>query len=121
MQNAVGGLLERKDAVETMQRLAHAVAGNPTAVEGLKRAILDHMIEKITSMTEAGTTGVDALKPGMTQAYIRKNRAALKAAGLNDQQLGALDQVTADIKRQQRFYATKAQASRIRRKTCSNI
>jgi hypothetical protein len=108
VQKTIGGLFERKDAVDTISRLARTVSGNPVAAEGLKRAVLDHVIEKVTSMTEAGTTGVKALKPGMTQAYIRNNRAALKAAGLSDQQLGALDSIGADIERQQRFYATKA-------------
>jgi hypothetical protein len=108
VQKTISGLFERKDAVDTISRLARTVSGNPVAAEGLKRAVLDHVIEKVTSMTEAGTTGVKALKPGMTQAYIRNNRAALKAAGLSDQQLGALDSIGADIERQQRFYATKA-------------
>ena len=51
---------------------------------------------------------VDALKPGRAQAFIRAKREAMKAAGFSDQQLAALDGIAADIKRQQRFYATKA-------------
>ena len=116
VQNTVGGLLKRKDAVETLQWLAREVAGNPQAQDGLKRAILDHTIEKITSMTEAGTTGVDALKPGRAQAFIRAKREALRAAGFSDQQLAALDGIATDIKRQQRFYATRRRASRTRRR-----
>lgn len=108
VQKTIGGLFERKDAVDTIGRLARTVASNPNAAEGLKRAVLDHVIEKVTSMAEAGTTGVKALKPGTTQTYIRNNRAALKAAGLSDSQLGTLDRIGADIERQQRFYATKA-------------
>jgi hypothetical protein len=50
---------------------------------------------------------VDALKPGRAQAFIRAKREAMKAAGFSDQQLAALDGIAADIKRQQRFYATK--------------
>ena len=107
VQKTIGGVFERKDAVATMSRLAQAVSGNPVAAEGLKRAVLDHVIEKVTSTTEAGTTGVQALKPGMTQSYLTKNRAVLKAAGFSDEQLANFDTIAADIQRQQRFAATK--------------
>jgi hypothetical protein len=107
VQKTIGGMFERKDAVATMGRLAHAVSGNPVAADGLKRAVLDHVIEKVTSTAEAGTTGVNALKPGMTQSYLTKNRAVLKAAGFDDAQLANFDKIVADIQRQQRFGATK--------------
>jgi hypothetical protein len=107
VQKTIGGMFERKDAVATMSRLAHAVSGNPVAADGLKRAVLDHVIEKVTSTAEAGTTGVNALKPGMTQSYLTKNRAVLKAAGFDDAQLANFDKIVADIQRQQRFGATK--------------
>jgi hypothetical protein len=107
VQKTIGGMFERKDAVATMTRLANAVSSNPAAADGLKRAILDHVIEKVTSTAEAGTTGVQALKPGMTQSYLTKNRAVLKAAGFNDEQLANFDRIVADIQRQQRFAATK--------------
>ena len=107
VQKTIGGMFERKDAVATIDRLAKTVASNPVAADGLKRAVLDHVIEKVTSTAEAGTTGVQALKPGMTQSYLTKNRAVLKAAGFNDEQLANFDKIVADIQRQQRFAATK--------------
>jgi hypothetical protein len=78
------------------------------AADGLKRAVLDEMTEKITSMVEAGATRTDALSPGRAQEFIRAKREVMRAAGFSDEQLGALDGIAADIKRQQRFYATKA-------------
>ena len=108
VQGIVGNLVGRKDGIEAMQRLANEVKGDTVAADGLKRAVLDEMIEKVMGMTEAGTTGVDALKPGRAQAFIRAKREVMKAAGFSDEQLNALAGIAADIKRQQRFYATKA-------------
>jgi hypothetical protein len=107
VQRIIGGLFDRRDAVSTLDRLRNTVAHDPVAADGLKRAALDHVIERVMSETEAGTTGVKSLKPGMTQKFIRENRPALKAAGLDDRQLGALDAISADIERQQRFHATR--------------
>ena len=95
------------------------MAGNPKAAEGLQRAALDHVLEKVTSDFEAGTTGVSSLKPGTTMSYINKNKDALRAAGFSDPQIGILENVVADIKRQQSFlrdqasWAVKHRAGRV--------
>ena len=110
VQDAVGGILQRPDAVTTITRLAKAVSGNPNAQDGLKRAVLDHVLERTLSQAEAGTERENMLKPGAFQAFVANNKAALKAAGLSPAQLDAFDKVAADLQRQQRFNATKTKA-----------
>jgi hypothetical protein len=111
VQRAVGGLLGRTDSVTRLRELRQFLAQQPdgaAALDGLKRATLDHVIQKVISQTEAGMTGIKQLKPGMTQKLIADDRARLEAAGLDQRQLAALDGIAADIERQQRFFATKA-------------
>lgn len=110
VQAAVGGILQRPDAVTTITRLAKAVSGNANAEDGLKRAVLDHVLEKTMSTAEAGTERENMLKPGAFQTFVANNKAALKAAGLSDEQVGAFEKVAADLQRQQRFNATKTRA-----------
>ena len=109
VQDIVGGILQRPDAVTRLGQLRNYLAGTPAA-EGLKRAVLDHILEKTLGASEAGTTGERMLLPGGFQKFIANNRPALKAAGLSDEQLGVLDRVAGDIQRQQRFNATKVRA-----------
>jgi hypothetical protein len=106
VQSKVGGIMSRPDAVTRLGELRKHLAGTPAA-DGLKRAALDHVLEKTLSTAEAGTTGEKMLQPGNFQKFVAKNRAALKAAGLSDQQLGVLDKISGDLERQQRFNATK--------------
>jgi hypothetical protein len=109
VQRVVGGILQRPDAVTRMGQLREHLAGTP-AEEGLKRAVLDHVLEKTLSTAEAGTTGEKMLQPGGFQKFVANNRAVLKAAGLSDEQLATLDRVSGDLQRQQRFNATKVRA-----------
>ena len=109
VQRVVGGILQRPDAVTRMGQLRAHLAGTP-AEEGLKRAVLDHILEKTLSSAEAGTTGEKMLQPGGFQKFIAKNGAALKAAGFSDEQLGVFNTVAGDLERQQRFNATKVRA-----------
>jgi hypothetical protein len=109
VQDIVGGILQRPDAVTRMGQLRQHVAGTP-AEEGLKRAVLDHVLEKTVGTSEAGTTGEKMLLSGGFQKFVASNRAALKAAGLSDAQLATFDRIAADLQRQQRFNATKVRA-----------
>jgi hypothetical protein len=109
VQKVVGGVLQRPDAVTRLGQLRQHVAGTP-AEEGLKRAVLDHILEKTLSTAEAGTTGEKMLQPGGFQKTIANNRVALKAAGFSEEQLATLDKISGDLQRQQRFNATKVRA-----------
>jgi hypothetical protein len=106
VQRVVGGIVSRPDAGTRLGELRQYLAGTPAA-DGLKRAVLDHVLEKTLSTAEAGTTGEKMLQPGNFQKFIAKNREALKAAGLSDEQLSVLDKISGDLQRQQRFNATK--------------
>jgi hypothetical protein len=109
VQRAVAGLFQRPDGVTRMGELARFLAGS-SAAEGLKRAALDHVLEKTLSGAEAGTTGELMLKPATFQKAVAKDKAMLKAAGFDDAQLQTLDKVAADIQRQARFNANKVRA-----------
>ena len=110
VQAAVGGILEGANAVTTMRKLAAAVSGSPTAIDGLKRAVLDHVLKRTLSSHEAGTELENMLKPGAFQAFVANNTAALKAAGFSPEQVNAFERIAADVQRQQRFNATKTRA-----------
>jgi hypothetical protein len=110
IQNLVGGLFSRKDAVRQMTRLQTFLASQPggaAAVEGLKRAALDHMLDRVTTQMKAGVgSNVKTLSPGLTQKLVADYKPVMAAAGFTPQQLRVMDQVADDIERQQTLYTT---------------
>lgn len=105
---AVGGVFQRQDAAREMRKLADLTYGKPEARQGLRKAIADHLMERFTSNTEAGTSGLSAIKADQLQTFLRTNRKALRHA-FNDQELNLFDRITADLRRANRsISATKA-------------
>jgi len=98
----VGGILGAKDGARQMQSLAQAVAGNPSAQEGLRKAVADHIISIATGATESGTSGINNLKPAVLANYLAKNTSAIRAAGFSGPEMQQMFAVAEDLKRAQR-------------------
>lgn len=98
----VGGLFGKTDSAAQIARLAgEARREGPAAVEGLRRAVADHITSKLVSNTEAGTSGVTGIKPDMFQAFVRQNRTALSKI-FGPGEMARLDAIAADLQRANR-------------------
>jgi len=77
----VGGIFGRADAVTQMQRLRQAMRGNPDALAGLRRSVVDH-IESVAVQDAKDLTG-DTVNGAKLAAFVRDNADTLKAAGFS--------------------------------------
>jgi hypothetical protein len=104
----VGSIFGRNDAVAQMKRLAAEAAKDPDAAEGLKKSVMDHLLERLQSQTEAAASGENLIKANAFQEFLAKNRPVLEAAGLGKESIDTLNAVAADIARAKRtMNATK--------------
>lgn len=101
----VGSVFNRSDAVKTMRGLAQAAARDPAALEGLRRAVIEHMESKLISNTEAGTSGKNLIKSDAFQTFLGKNYTALRQV-FSDQELGSMRAIAQDLKRANRSIAS---------------
>jgi hypothetical protein len=97
----IGGIFGRADSVQEMKRLAADVRSDPEAVQGLRRAVVNHMTERFIGNSEVGTSGVDALRSDQFQTFLKKNRAALGEV-FNTHELSTLDMIAKDLKQANR-------------------
>jgi len=102
----VGSIFNRNDAVKTMRSLAQAASHDPAAMEGLRRAVVEHMESKLISNTEAGTTGRNLIKSDAFQSFLGKNYTALRQV-FSDQELGSMRAIAQDLKRANRSISSK--------------
>ena len=77
----VGSIFNRADAVTQMQRLRQAMRGNPDALAGLRRSVVDH-IESVAVQDAKDLTG-DTVNGAKLAAFVRDNADTLKAAGFS--------------------------------------
>ena len=100
----------------TFQKLADLVKGDPDAEAGLRRGVVDYIMERHSSTAPSGTSGVDFLKADGFRRWIRENRGPLRVL-FGGQGAQNLDMVAADLRRQaQKATATAGsdtQANRI--------
>lgn len=84
---------------ETFSQLTGLVRGNPDAEAGLRRAVVDFIMEKSSSTAPSGTSDIDLLKAAQFRTWVRQNRAPLRVL-FGGQGLQTFDAVTADLRRQ---------------------
>jgi len=101
----IGSIFNRSDAVKTMRGLAQAASRDPAALEGLRRAVIEHMESKLISNTEAGTSGKNLIKSDAFQSFLGKNYTALRQV-FSDQELGSMRAIAQDLKRANRSIAS---------------
>lgn len=100
--NTVGGLFSRKDAVEQFTNLRAKIGNNADAQQGLKKSIAEYITHKFVGNSEAGTSGVGTMKSDSFQTFIKRNGAALRAAGFSDDQIATWKAIAADLQRSNR-------------------
>lgn len=101
----VGSIFQRNDAAREMARLRNATKGNPAAAEGLRKAVVDHIIDRFVSNTEAATSGLGAIKSDQFQTFVSQNKAALRNAGFSEEEIGVLQSVADDLQQANRSIA----------------
>jgi hypothetical protein len=97
----VGSVFGRQDASAMMGQLARTVSGNPEAIQGLRKSVVDHMLGRLVSNTEAATSGRALLKSDQFQTFIKQNRAALKRI-FGDHELNQMQAIADDLQRANR-------------------
>lgn len=97
----VGSVFGRQDASAMMGQLARTVSGNPEAVQGLRKSVVDYMLGRLVSNTEAATSGHTLLKSDQFQSFIKQNRAALKRI-FGDHELDQMQAIADDLQRANR-------------------
>ena len=98
---AVGAIFDARNPVQLMRQLAADARGNPEATEGLRKAVADHMVQRLKSMTEAGSSGQKQLQAAGFQKFVANNEAALKEV-LKPGEVSMLKAIAADLERSQR-------------------
>lgn len=97
----VGAIFGAKDSVAQMRELARVASRNPEAREGLRKAVADHIRQKLVSNTEVGASGEAAIKSDQFQTFVRQNRAALSEV-FTPEEVGSLEAIAADLQRANR-------------------
>lgn len=101
----IGSIFARQDAVKQMSLLRQAIGGDKQAIEGLRKSVVDYMVDNFVSNTEAATSGLGTIKSDQLQSFIAQNKSALKAAGFTEAELGLMDNIAADLQQANRSLA----------------
>lgn len=97
----VGAIFGKATAADDMRALVQTVGSDPAAKAGLRQAVADHILSKVFSNTEAGTSGVNTIKADGFQTFLKANRAALKQVFTSDE-MQTLQNIADDIHRSAR-------------------
>jgi hypothetical protein len=98
----VGSIFGRKDSAREMAKLRMATQGNPEALEGLRKAVVDFIVKKFVSNTEAATSGVGTIKSDAFQTFMRESESTLTAAGFKPHEIATMKRVAADLRQANR-------------------
>lgn len=98
----IGSIFGRKDAAKEMARLRRSTGADPQALEGLRKAVIDHITRKFVSNTEAGTSGIGTIKSDQFQTFLRESEAAIVAAGFKPDEIASMRRVALDLKQANR-------------------
>ncbi|WP_029074482.1 hypothetical protein [Kaistia adipata] len=97
----VGSIFGRQDANAIMARLAKETNTNPEARQGLRKAVVDHMLGRYVSNTEAATSGRTLLKADQLQSFLKQNRSVLKRI-FGENEMQRMQAVADDLQRANR-------------------
>jgi hypothetical protein len=108
----VASIFGSRNSVEQMRELVDKLKGSPEALEGLKKAVADHIATLATSTTEAGASGINKVNASAFQKFVVRNSSALKVAGFTEGQLSIMRALAGDLQSAQRtMQATALPAS----------
>jgi hypothetical protein len=101
VQNAIGSIFGKQNAVATMKNVAAQARKDPDAWLGLRQAVVNHIKQNFIGNTEAGTSGASLLKSDQFQTFLKKNEGTL-AAVFEPEEIQTLKNIGADLQRANR-------------------
>lgn len=96
IDDAVGSILTGKNATEKLKELRRAIGGDPDALEGLKKAVVDHITNKFVKVTQAPAGEVRTLNAEPLLNFVRSNDEALIAAGMTRAQINGIKAIATE-------------------------
>ncbi|MEO6013928.1 MAG: hypothetical protein ABIQ30_10140 [Devosia sp.] len=99
---AIGSIFGRSDSAAQMFRLNMALGSNKEARQGLRKAVVDHIMARYIGNTEAATSGLGTIKADQLQTFISQNQGALRAAGFTDAEIKSWEAIALDLQRSNR-------------------
>jgi hypothetical protein len=97
----VGRIFGKSTAAGEMKNLVDTVRHSQPAMEGLRRAVVDHIMARLVSNTEAGTTEQNLIKSDQFQTFMRQAEPALREL-FEPGQVDSMKAVAADLQRANR-------------------
>ncbi len=101
ISRTIGGIFSSRNATQQMADLARTARRNPDAMEGLRKAVADHIQQKLIGNTEAAASGQAQIKSDAFQTFVRQNRKAL-AQVFSPEEVSSLQTVADDLQRANR-------------------
>lgn len=98
----IGGIFQAQDSAQRMLKLRGAIGQDPAGKEGLRKAVVDHVLERFVGNTEAATSGVGTIKSDGFQTFVKKNKAALQTAGFSNEEIDLMQRLADDLQRANR-------------------
>jgi hypothetical protein len=103
---AVRKALSSGNPTQTFTDLARAVRGNAEAEAGLRRGVVDYILQRMSSVAPSGAGDVDFLNAATFQKWVRQYKGPMRAL-FGGQGSQSIEMVAADLRRQaQRTAAT---------------
>lgn len=97
----IGNVFSQTNPIQAMRRIVAEVRHDPAAVQGLRKAVIDHLYDRFVSNAEAGTSGTGAMRSDSFQTFVRQNRGALRQV-LSEAEVNSLSSIAADLQRSSR-------------------
>ncbi|MDO9416210.1 hypothetical protein [Pararhizobium sp.] len=99
---AIGAVFQLHDRNNQMARLASIASRDPEAKQGLRKAVVDHVMTRFVGNTEAGTSGQAAIKADQFQTFMKENVQTLRLAGFSADEVKLMTSIAQDIQRANR-------------------
>lgn len=97
----VGSIFEKQDAAAQMGELVRNARGNPSAMDGLRKSVVEYIQSKFISNAEAATSEQALIKADAFQTFI-KTKADVLGKLFTPDEIGNLRAVAQDIQRANR-------------------
>jgi hypothetical protein len=97
----IGGLFGQKDSGKAMRALVAETGKDPAAQQGLRKAVVEHIMRKFISNTEAGTTEQGLVKSDQFQTFVKNNAPVLRQI-FNENEVNSLRAVASDLQQANR-------------------
>jgi hypothetical protein len=93
---AVGSILTGQNAAVKMKELRSAMQGNPDALEGLRKAVVDNVVNRFAKITQGPAGEFSTLSAEPLLNFVRANEKVLLAAGLTRGQINGMKAIATE-------------------------